>query len=454
MKISIDTLKRFSLFLEYGSFFICFLYWFFYSLVRVKGIPLLFAGIEIGSTLSGVFAVTILFFNALFFSRLLVELILNIESLRSKVLASLSRYILPLSIALMLVVFATGGRFDYASYKLQWNIIMTGANPWGFVEGGMVNAYGYVFNFLAPLYAIHSLLPKILFVLLLLYFGWQLASRLSPNERVLSYLLCINPFTISTLAVYGFVDGMCSILLGIALLDISQKSLRSSFQSGVLLSLSFLTKFYTVVALPIFLASSYGLKSMASFVKGFLVTSSFIIFLSFILWGDSIVEPLLFAQARDPSFLTLWKYLPYPELRSIVFSTISIFAILLASSRNNIPCSLKTAAVLSIIFGSYYLGHQQFYLGILVSLAVYIVEATPDKSLRFNPFLLRSFAVVIGWLIFIQTGFELFDEFKPSGFQHIIPLLSFLNSTILFACGIYWLTTNRPIRAAKNASIV
>ena len=451
MKISIDTLKRISLFLEYVSFFLCFLYWFFYSIVRVKGIPLLFAGIEIDSTLSGILAIAILFFNALFFSRLLVELILNIESLRSKILASLFRYILPLSLALTSVVFATGGRFDYASYKLQWNLILTGANPWGFIEGGMVNAYGYVFNFMAPLYLINSLVPKLVFVLLLIYFCWQLASRLSANERFLPHFLCINPFTISTLAVYGFVDGMCSMLLGLALLDIGHKSLRLSFQSGIFLSLSFLTKFYTIVAFPLFLGTSHRSKSMASFVKGFLLTSSFIILLSFILWGDAIVKPLLFAQGRDPSFLTLWKYIPYLELRSIVFSMISIFAIVLSFSREDLPCSFKTAAVLSVVFGSYYLGHQQFYLGILVSLAIYIVEVTSDKSLRFKPLILRSFALIFGWLIFIQTGFELFDEFKAIGFQEFIPLLSFLNSIILVSCGIYWLATNRPVHAAKNS---
>ena len=454
MKISIDTLKRLSLFVEYASFSLCFLYWFFYSLVRSKGIPILFDGIEIHSTLSGVFVVAILFFNALFFSRLLLEIILGIESLRSKICASLFRYILPLSIALTLIVFSTGGRFDYASYKLQWSIIMKGSNPWGFVEGGMVNAYGYVFNFLAPLYPINSLLPKLVFVFVLIYFSWKLASRFSPNERVLPHFLCINPFTISTLAVYGFVDGMCSILLGLALLDISQKGLRSSFKSGVFLSLSFLTKFYTVVALPLFLATSHGSKSIASFVKGFLITSSFIILLSFILWGDAIVEPLLFAQGRDPSFLTLWKYVAHPELRSIVFSMISIFAIVLAFSRNDLPCSLKTAAVLSIVFGSYYLGHQQFYLGILVSLTVYIVEVARDKSLRFKPLILRSFALMIGWLIFIQTGFELFDEFKPIGFQYILPLLACLNSIILVTSGIYWLKTTRPVHSGRNPLLV
>ena len=428
-----------SLFLEYSAFVLCFCYWTFYSIVRSKGIPLLFSGIEIDTALHGILVSFVLFFNSLFFSRLLIELVLEIDSLRSRVLRLLTKSLLPACVFLLLIAIITGGRFDYASYKLQWNMIISGGNPWGYIEGGMVNAYGYVFNFLAVFLPASSLLPKLLFVVLLLYFCRRLVSGCLNNDKSLTIFLCINPFTVSTLAVYGFIDGVCSLLLGLALLETSKRCVGSSLRSGIFLSLSFLTKFYSIAALPLFLSLRDKPRLFRGFIKGFLATSTLIVVFSYGLWGESIVSPLFFAKGRDPSFLTLWRYVHYPELRTFIFSLISILTVIFASLRNTLSISLRTAAVLSIIFGFYYLGHQQFYLGVLIPLAIYINEIAQDSTLRFKPWALRSFAFLFGWLIFIQSGFELFDEFKPIGLQGLEPFFSALNSTILIVFGIYWL---------------
>ena len=439
MRASI-VFKTLLLVIEYTSFALCFLYWVFYSLVRTKGVPIFFNGIEIDSTFHGILVSIVLLFNSLFFSRLLLEVNSNGNSLRANCVRHLSKNILPVSLIFLIITFYAGGRFDYASYKLQWNIIVTGGNPWGIVEGGMINAYGYIFNFLGPLYSLNHLLPKLTFVLLLICFSLRMGSLSNRKFWSLPFLLCVNPFTVSTLAIYGFIDGLCSLLMGFALLEVSQASLRSSFRSGIFLALSILTKFYSLVALPIFLFGHLGKKLSRSFAKGFVYSSVFFVAVSYLMWGDSIVAPLFFAKGRDPSFLTIWKYVSFPELRSVVFSIISIAAIIVACARKALPLSLRTAAVLSIVFGSYYLGHQQFYLGILVCLSVYIVEAARYPSIQLKVTTLRTFALMFGWFIFIQTGFELFDEYKPAGLQSLLPFFSYLNSIILIGSGIYWLS--------------
>lgn len=419
----------------------------------MKGIPLLFSGIAVNSTSRGVLVSIVLLFNALFFSGLFIELATNTDTLRVRVTHYLFKRLLPIFLILLLIAFVTGGRFDYASYKLQWEMIINGVNPWGFVEGGMVNAYGYVFNFLAVLYSVYSLLPKFFVILLLFLFCSRLIPKRRKQGRDLILLLCVNPFTISTMPVYGFSDGLCAILLGLALIERSHKDIGASFKSGLYLSLSMLTKFYSAIALPFFIVCSLNFKSFRSFIKGFLFASVVTVLLSYSLWGDSILTPLLFAKSRDPSFLTLWKYVRHPEMRTIIFSTISFLAVAWASLKRELSCSLRTAAALCIVFGSYYLGHQQFYLGVLVALTVYMAEIFGSESVQIKNSFLRSFAILFGWLIFIQTGFELFDEFKPLGFKELLPFFSFLNSTILLVSGLFWLSTS-PSRDIDSGSIV
>lgn len=443
--LSIRFIGSLSRRLEYVSFVLCSAYWFLYSIARIRGIPAFISGIKVESIFLGIFLISIVGFNAIFFSRLLVELFCGVNSIRANVTRALFKPRLVIFLTVVLITFSTGGRFDYASYKLQWDLIGMGGNPWGSIEGGMVNAYGYIFNFLSSLHAINSLLPKFLFIFLLLVFAQRLASLLSDRDKPVALFLCINPYTVSTLAVYGFIDGMCSILLGLSLLELAKKDRKSSLRSGALLSLSFLTKFYTIALFPILFKSLFRSRLSKYFALGFLLSSSLIVLVSYIMWGNSILAPLLFAHGRAPSFLTIWKYIPYQELRTIVFSIFSFAAIAIASFKTRLSCSLRCAAVLSIVFGSYYLGHQQFYLGILVPLCVYITEVLADPVTRLKESELWSVAIMFGWLIFIQTGFELFDEFKPIGFHDLIPSLSFLNSLLLTSCGAFWLLKNASI---------
>ena len=439
--------KKSSLLIEYTSFCTCFVYWFFYSLARTKGVPIFFAGAQVDSAISGIIALVILLFNAIFFSRLFLELATGANTLRAVLTTRLFGNLIPISLALIFIALVTGGRFDYASYKLQWSLIIEGRDPWGLVEGGMINAYGYVHNFFAVLYSANSLLPKLFFVVLLLVFCKRSIAAQPARSRASVIFLCVNPFTVSTIAVYGFIDGVCSILLGLALLEISYNNVRSAFKSGIYLALSVLTKFYSIAALPIILSACFRKRLFKSIVCGYLLTFFLVITISYTQWGDSILAPLLFAKGRDPSFLTIWNYVPHPELRTTIFSVISILAIIRASTKEALSVSLRTAAVLSIVFGTYYLGHQQFYLGILVALTAYIVEVFRDSDTLLRTPLLHSFAFVLGWLVFIQTGFELFDEFKPAGFQNLLPILSFLNSIILVTLGCFWLSTKSTLRS-------
>ena len=137
------------------------------------------------------------------------------------------------------------------------------------------------------------------------------------------------------------------------------------------------------------------------------------------------------------------------ELRTSGFAVLSGFAIILSLARRRLSCTLRVAAILSIVFGAYYLGHQQFYLAILVVVTVYIAEVSRNPYVEISPSVISSFAFMFGWLIFVQTGFELFDEFKPEGFVRLLPILSVLNSTVLISSGFYWLSID-PTRTSRT----
>ena len=83
-----------------------------------------------------------------------------------------------------------------------------------------------------------------------------------------------------------------------------------------------------------------------------------------------------------------------------------------------------------------------------MSLTVYILEVCRESGTLLRTPLLLSFALMLGWLVFIQTGFELFDEFKPVGFHNLLPTLSFLNSMILVISGCFWLSTSSKLSSS------
>ena len=128
-------IKKASLPIEYIAFCACFFYWFFYSLARSRGVPVFFDGVQVDSSLSGIIVLAVLLFNAIFFSRLFLELATGASTFRAKLTTLLLEHLLPVSLVLFSIAFITGGRFDYASYKLQWGLIIEGKNPWGLVEG-------------------------------------------------------------------------------------------------------------------------------------------------------------------------------------------------------------------------------------------------------------------------------------------------------------------------------
>lgn len=440
---------------EYFSFFTVFLYWLAYSVLRRRGIPIADISDSLQDPYRALLVMLILGFNALFFGRLFLHLYFRIDSYRANAYSRfVSRRVLLIALLIILVVI-TGGRFDYASYKLQWSIIAQGQNPWGFIEGGMINAYGYVFNALTVLYILNPVLPKL--VVALLFFAltsflnspskYQMDSELASP----AVLLILNPYTVSCVCVYGFIDTLSSLLLAYSLFLMlrSPSSRGGGFRligsAATLLAMSVFTKFYPLVLLPLFLKTAKLKNQLVAFSAVFLGVSSLTLVISYVLWGDNILSPLLFAKGRDPSFLTFWRVAgEWQNFRSPLFVLLTTLVVIMGFFRVSISAlGIVSAGVLSFVFGIYYLGHQQFYLSIVVCLAVFLSRssrAIPHSNQSYQKVMGLSIAAFISWLIFIQTGFELFHEYKPQGFKDIVDILSLINSFLLLSLGILWIT--------------
>lgn len=443
---------------EYSSFFSIFLYWVVHSVARRKGIPLADISDSLQNPYSALLVMLILGFNSLFFGRLFLQLYFRVASYRANAYSKLvSRQLLWMALLVILVVI-TGGRFDYASYKLQWSIISQGMNPWGFIEGGMINAYGYVFNVLTLLYLLDPIFPKL--AVALLFFALALFVKSPSKSQVNSGLaspgvfLILNPYTVSSVCVYGFIDALSSLLLAYSLLFMLRSlSSRGGFKligSGALLAMSVFTKFYPLVLLPLFLKTAKIKNQLIAFSAIFLGVSSLTLVISYILWGNDIISPLLFAKGRDPSFLTFWRVVgEWQKFRSPLFVLLTALAVILGCFRVSISSlGIVSAGILSFIFGIYYLGHQQFYLSIVVCLAVFLSRgsmATAQTNPSSQKMIGLSIAVFMSWLIFIQTGFELFHEYKPQGFSLIVNVLSLINSFLLVSLGVVWITKGASV---------
>ncbi len=211
-----------------------------------------------------------------------------------------------------------GPRQDYVAHLKIWEEANAGRDPWWIQpESGIVlNAYGPLFETLAPLVRINPLAPKILFssaFLIYAIFTLTLAANHPAFDRNRFRLLAAwlaNPFFWLEIAFYGHFD----VIAGLFVLGaIHAMHSRAQMVSGTLLGLGFLLKFVPGVLVP-FLAFEYRGRWRAN--GRFLIASTAVISggmaIAWKVWGESVFRPLAFVSTRGSSLLSIWRYLKGP----------------------------------------------------------------------------------------------------------------------------------------------
>jgi hypothetical protein len=338
-------------------------------------------------------------------------------------------------LAALVLTWTKGARHDYEHhYLVTWELVMSGQDPWS-QAGGSGNAYGPAFNVLAPLAALHPLLPKYLFVACwfgLVYWYLMLARSMSParsgSERWLLAFFLANPLFWIEIPVYGHFDILVACLC-VAALHAYRRN--NSVIAGGLIAAGTLMKFYPGVLLPLFALQDRRIDG--KLVVSFLLVTGLGLGAAYLLWGASIFDPILWAHERPSKHLSIFRFLrgslsPTPNLDGFSGPCTlgAVLAVLWYGRRYRIPLSLATFALFLALFTFYRVGHVQ-YLVLLCGLFPYVALEhrtifKQDNSLRLAA--LGYFGWISLYLLLYHFGGE-FNHPPMNSFREFGGLVTF-----------------------------
>ena len=197
-----------------------------------------------------------------------------------------------------------GVRGDYLAYVLQWKHILAGGDPWIFRENYPFppNAYGPLFNLLAPLLWISLLANKLLFAFAYLVFVIWLIKDFGRGRGLVALswpvviFWLVNPFPWMELVYFGHLD----VLVAVACVAAVYGQMRGKdVFSGTCLAAGILLKFMPSVILPFLVIDGRRFRFSLFFCCAVLVVSGF--FISVVVWGRSTFSPLIYAATRWPA---------------------------------------------------------------------------------------------------------------------------------------------------------
>src|SRR5262249_25784365 len=156
------------------------------------------------------------------------------------------------SVAFLALAVLSGVQGDYKDHLVEWMDVLRGSDPWE-MRSTSYNAYGPLFNVLAPLTWINALANKLLFAFAYLVYVVWLTKVLAPRRGVnaLSWpwvaLWLLNPFPWEQIAYFGYFDVLVSLAC-VAAVDSLVRGKDGA--SGTSLALGILLKYLPIVLLP------------------------------------------------------------------------------------------------------------------------------------------------------------------------------------------------------------
>lgn len=312
----------------------------------------------------------------------------------------------------------SGIRHDYGSYLLQWQVSISGGNPWATqYEGESIprNAYGPMQVLFARLLVFGDLAPKLAFTALTLVGPALVIMSIPAKERecrsrqltsaVLLYVCA--PIVAITVYIFGINDGVVGFFL-LAACILRNRERHGAV--GFVLALAALLKFYPILFAPLFAVGRSGTVWVRTTAVA-AVTFGLGMYAAYLYWGPSVFSPLQFGALRGPKHLSVLRFLDQAKdelsitpIVEILIGTNSYFVVIVASLvtlwgwvRRQ---SWEVTVLLGILFVflSYKVGHQQFYLT-WVSVHWWILLASRDERAIV---VARAFVPVAVFLSFYQ----------------------------------------------------
>ena len=243
---------------------------------------------------------------------LLVFLIWFINASSTHVKLSYSLHFFALLFLALMIALLSGFQVDYPNYLQQWRLVTDGLNPWISETGEPTgNAYGPAYSLLALFAYLSPLLPKCLFIFV--WFGtiaWldklhMVNENLDFRKKALLWLvILVNPYFWRQTSLSAHFD----ILVATCCLGaIHWSKGRRDISAGIWLAVGILLKFIPIVLVPFLSIQNRRIRPKLLLTCSTIVILAFS--LSYILWGDAVFHPLLFAAERPSVHPSVFKNL-------------------------------------------------------------------------------------------------------------------------------------------------
>ncbi len=218
-----------------------------------------------------------------------------------------SRRWLGLFAALFLgVTVVSGPRHDYVADLEIWDAVRQGDDPWWLVagRGSPLNAYGPLFNVLAPLAQVNPLAPKLAFAMTYVAFVACLIRARRGVSTAAALVWLVNPLPWVEIAYFGHFD----VLVALAcVLAVRLRVQGRDAASGASLAAGILLKYVPLVILPFLVVDDRRARPRVLVSAVALIALGMLI--SVYLWGASTLRPLTFAATRGSNLLSIFRYL-------------------------------------------------------------------------------------------------------------------------------------------------
>lgn len=351
--------------------------------------------------------------------------------------ALIERSIGPVRLQAALLVFSamflattvlSGPRQDYVAHLKIWDEVSAGHDPWWIQPGSgiVLNAYGPLFETLAPVAKFNPLGPKILFATCYLIYAVIMALRAeqagfeSSKSHWLMIIWLANPFFWLEIAFYGHFDVLAGLLVASALAAFGHGAM---LLAGGLVGLGFLLKFVPAVVVPFMgferaFTNRFRIRPQARFLAASIGVMAGGMAAALVIWGSSALRPLAFVSTRGSSLLAIWRYLkgpnspltiggnPPPDLdrfaTPVLLAALGFVWLITLRKRFEPVHSCFCALLTTLTF--YRVGFVQYQMFVILLIpSWYFLHRESLASRRFSKL---SLIVYVVWI----TAFDLFDN--------------------------------------------
>ncbi|MEE8549335.1 MAG: glycosyltransferase 87 family protein, partial [Alphaproteobacteria bacterium] len=256
---------------------------------------------------------------------------------------------------------------------------------------------------------------------------------------------------------YGSLDAVPAFM---SLAAVLCRVRRRLWLAGLLLGCGVLVKFYPLILLPFLMYERRRLLWAPALACAGLVAAGMGV--SFLLWGESTLNPILLAQDRPGAMLSIFRVIAaHPEISRALFgaadvSWASIYLMGLAGGTvwavaawRNLPVVEASMLGFLAVLTSYKVGNQQFLLTFVLLAAYSVASVSRVSRVTFRPL----FGVLI-YLLFLE-GFQVLYVFTRwlsppwNAALDFLGLPTFVLALIAMTTGLLFMEAGRDDKTAS-----